>query len=480
MSTLNNSTPSTLLSTHHRKDSPQRLMTTMKTAWSRPRGLTAVCLAALAGAATAHTWPESTVRLAPNGTMIGNPGFDRNHIPDGDASSFKVPPPGLNKVEPDHKLVRAGPLNAASYPPEFPMLSVAPGDWVAIRYRENGHVSRADSEPMAKPVNRGTVYLYGTTHNDLSNVSFMDVHLKWTADGKGGDGKGRLLATRHYDDGQCHEAIPATGDIAGIVASRRVFTNVEAVLCQSDVQIPADAPVGSVYSIIWVWDWATLDRWGVAVPPATYEMHQGDPAVLEQQFYTGVVDYKIVDPCDEVLGPVKGPTCKRGPNRGGRSKSQFVLDQPAVSRGIPAQMAEPFLVKVPQAGFNVNGAAADPKYIPFAPVIGKSEKPQLPWPANILAAQNTPRVVPGAGGGSPSAEDGNDKSPTAPGPSLTPTPTPTLTPTPTPTGDVIVTATVVVPEVVVTETVTRGAPQQAAPSQNATTPVRGRRVTVHW
>ncbi|KAL1835533.1 hypothetical protein VTJ49DRAFT_6503 [Mycothermus thermophilus] len=447
----------------------------MKTVRNRGRTLTALCVAALAGAATAHTWPESTIRLAPNGTMIGDLGFDRNHIPDGDLSSFKVPPPGMNKVQPDHKLVRAGPLNAGSYPPQFPMLSVAPGDWVAIHYRENGHVSRADSEPMAKPVNRGTVYLYGTTHNDLSGVNFMDVHLKWTADGNGGDGKGRLLATRHYDDGQCHEAIPATGDVAGIVASRKKFTNVEAVLCQSDVQIPIDVPVGSIYSVIWVWDWATLDKWGVAVPPATYELGQGDPAVLESQFYTGVVDYKIVDPCDEVLGPVKGPTCVQGTNKA-TDAVQFVLNQPAVSRGIPAQMADPFLVKVPQAGFNVPGPTADPKSIPFAPVIGKTEKPKLPWPAQILAAQNTPGAAAPAAGGDPSGDEGNKKSPAAPNPTSTSMPTST----PTPTGDVVVTATTVVPEAVVTATVTRGGALSAAPSQRTVYRVRGRRVTAQW
>ncbi|KAL2125194.1 hypothetical protein VTJ04DRAFT_1559 [Mycothermus thermophilus] len=444
---------------------------------TRNHSLRVLLTTTLAALTAAHSWPESTLRLAPNGTMIGAPGYDRNHIEDGDAS-FKVPPPGQKRVAPHHKIVRAGALTDASYTAKYPMLSVAPGDWVAIRYRENGHVSRADSEPMPKPVNRGTVYLYGTTQNDLTDVNLMDVHLKWTADGTGGDGKGRLLATRHYDDGQCHEAVPISGDIAGIVDYRSNFTGVPALLCQSDVQIPADIPVGTIYSVIWVWDWATLDRWGVAVPPATWEFETGNPKITENQFYTGVVDYKIVDPCDPVLGSVKGPTCgsesnlASGSAKGSRIPPQFIIDQPADNRGIPSQMAEPFLVRLPQAGFKVRSATADPDSIPFAPIIGKSRKPVLPWAAGVLAAQNTPRVD-GAG-------NGGGKFPAAPTPSPTPTETternvPTMTAVPTtvtiappPTittstttrpdeareGVVVMTETATVPEAVVTVTVT--------------------------
>ncbi|KAK3300245.1 uncharacterized protein B0H64DRAFT_10438 [Chaetomium fimeti] len=402
-------------------------------------------LAALTGTAIAHSWPEQTVRLAPDGKEVGKPGADRAHIETGTAD-YLIPPNGGEKVvQQSHKIVRdtQGPLNDASYSDQFPMLSVAPGDFVAIKYRENGHVSRPDKTNPNKPVNRGTVYLYGTTENDLSSVSLMDVHLKWTSDGKGGNGKGKLLATRNYDDGQCHEVIPADGDFEGITGYRMEFVSkTDSLLCQSDLQIPADAPVGKVYTVIWVWDWPEMKEQGIAVSPAEY----GAESVLVPEIYTGVVDYKIVEPCDDSLGEVKGPTCESGGGGGGGANANFATDQPATARGIASQMAEPFLVKVPQAGFDVPSATADPKNIPLGVLIG--EKPtQFPLPQSILEAQNAPgggkipaaTPAPGSGGGgggkgenASGGDAGGDAG-----------------------GDVVVTMTSTVPEGMTTMTVTR-------------------------
>ncbi|KAH6634267.1 hypothetical protein B0J18DRAFT_13743 [Chaetomium sp. MPI-SDFR-AT-0129] len=386
-------------------------------------------LAALAGTAIAHSWPESTVRLAPDGKEVGKPGTERNHPSD----SYILPPNG-QALSPNDKIVRdpQAKLTDASYTTENPMLSVAPGDFVAIKYRENGHVSRPDKTDPGRPINRGTVYLYGTTENDLSNVNLMDVHLKWTSDGKGGNGKGKLLATRNYDDGQCHEAPPSDGDLEGIVAYRtKKFSTPQILLCQNDVMIPQDAPVGKVYTVIWVWDWPLMKEVGVAVPPADYK----SDAVASVQLYTGVVDYKIVDPCDESLGDTKGPTCKTSKVE---TNANFAVDAPAESRGIASQMAEPFLVKVPQAGFGVAAATADTKHIPFANLIGQKNL-QFPLAQSILDAQNfpgggkIPMPTPGPGGAGGNASAGDDS------------------------GDVVVTVTSTIPEGMTTMTVTRGA-----------------------
>ncbi|AEO53380.1 hypothetical protein MYCTH_2294618 [Thermothelomyces thermophilus ATCC 42464] len=394
-------------------------------------------LAALSGTATAHSWPEQTVRLGPDGKEVGKPGADRAHIENGPDASFLIPPNGGPKVfDANQKIVRdgQGTLTDSSYSDQFPMLSVAPGDFVAIKHRENGHVTRADKTNPMKPINRGTIYLYGTTENDLSNVNLMDVHLKWTADGKGGDGKGRLLATRNYDDGQCHEQKPADGDLEGIGDYRKQHvSNADSLLCQSDIKIPEDAPVGKIYTVIWVWDWPDMKEPGVAVPPAEYNSDQ----VATPETYTGVVDFKIVDPCDESLGEVKGPTCKSST---ADSNVKFAMDAPATARGIPSQLAEPFIVKVPQAGASVPSATADPKYIPFAVLIGQ-EPTEFPLPQSILEKQNTPGAAGGGGGGVP-------------------------TPTPTPSPDSgsgsgggdeeeVVTITTTVPEGFTTMTVTR-------------------------
>jgi hypothetical protein len=411
----------------------------MKTVLDRTYGLVAMwVLAALTGTASAHSWPEETIRLAPNGAMVGKPGFDRSHDPN-DSAGFLIPPNGSKGLTPDLSLVRDSQktLTDGSYPAQFPMLSVAPGDFVAIKHRENGHVSRADKTNPTKPVNRGTIYLYGTTETDLSNLKLMDVHLKWTSDGKGGDGKGKLLATRNYDDGQCHETIPGTGDIEGIVGFRKQFSKVEALLCQVNLQIPKDAPVGKTYTVIWVWDWPTMNVQGVAVPPASYDATSGETFVTTPELYTGVLDYKIVEACDDSLGEVKGPGCE---SQGSKVNAQFDANQAATTRGIATQMAEPFLVKVPQAGFDVPSATADLKNIPFGVLVGKQIQ-EFPLPNSILEAQNRPTGAAGApasgGNNSGEAEAGGD-------------------------GDVVVTATATVPSSMVTVTSTRASGGGAA------------------
>ncbi|KAK4031862.1 hypothetical protein C8A01DRAFT_41700 [Parachaetomium inaequale] len=161
---------------------------------------------------------------------------------------------------------------------------------------------------------------------------------------------------RNYNDGQCYESIPNTGDIEGIVGFRKQFTKTETVLCQADLQIPNDAPVGKTLTIIWVWDWPTMNVQGVAVPPASYNTTSGESFVTTPELYTGVLDFKIVEPCDASLGDVKGPTCE---SQKSKANAQFDANQAPTARGIATQMAEPFLVQVTQAGFNVPSATAD-------------------------------------------------------------------------------------------------------------------------
>ena len=368
---------------------------------SSAHGLIAAALLPLLGTTMAHSWPEETRRIAPNGTMIGEPGYARMHHQRGTVAEndivWFIPPNGNREkvILATDKIVREeqGPLTAASYE-RFPMLKVAPGDFVAIQYTENGHVSRPEVSNPNKTVNRGTVYLYGTSMNDLSNSNLMDIHLVWTADGKGGDGKGKLLATRNYDDGQCHEAIPATGDTEGITTHRKAMLGLPlngGLTCQSDLQIPFDVSPGQTYTVIWVWDWSTMSEPGVAVPPASYfanSSDSGQPYVTEPELYTGVVDYNIVGECDESLGDVKGPTC--GGNKGnGKSVVQYAKQNSPFSAAIRAQMLKPFLVDVPQAGNGATAATAKPTDIPVFGLIGM-KNPGTPLPASFFQPLNGP------------------------------------------------------------------------------------------
>ncbi|KAK3393772.1 hypothetical protein B0H63DRAFT_27847 [Podospora didyma] len=435
------------------------------------RGLFAAALLSLLGNTAAHSWPEMTMRLAPNGTMVGKPGFDRTHHVRGsileDDIVWLLPPNGRpdgKVIHADDKIARPDQrkLDGSSYTAEFPMLNAAPGDFVALLYTENGHVSAPDAANPGKPINRGTVYLYGTTQNDLSNANLKDIHLKWTADGTGGDGKGRLLATRNYDDGQCHEAAPASGDKEGIITFRKnTFQHPNAGLsCQSDVQIPLDSKVGDTLTVIWVWDWPTMSEPGVAVPPATYDTKStsGEPHVIEPQLYTGVVDFKIVDPCDDSLGAVKGPTCG---NANAKLSVKFAKPADYSNAGAKAQMLNPFLVKVPQAGLGVSAATADPTNIPLGKLIG-IKAPTFPLSNDILAAHvDAP---------------GNGPAPT-PEPTAAPAPAPTAAPEPPvalpalPNGNVLI-VTVTVPEttVFVTRTRIQATSTGAAPTPTAPGP----------
>ncbi|KAK1755000.1 hypothetical protein QBC47DRAFT_301596 [Echria macrotheca] len=387
--------------------------------------------------------------------MIGQPGFERSHVVRGsrpeDSIVWLLPPNGREKVIlPDDKIARPDqrPLTASSYSAQFPMLKVAPGDFVAIQYTENGHVSRAELTNPTKPVNRGTVYLYGTTQNDLSNYNLVDIHLAWTADGKGGDGKGKLLATRNFDDGQCHEAIPASGDDEGISTHRMQQAGQYSqepvnggLSCQSDLQIPFDAPVGQTLTVIWVWDWPTMNVAGVAVPPASYHANvstSGEPFVTVPELYTGVVDYQIVDPCDDSLGDVKGPGC--GVKGQGKNVVQFAQQKIPSLAAIQPQMLKPFMVEVPQAGGSATAATANPTDIPLGSLVGMTSVPK-PIPSSLFAPP--PDQAP---------------APPAAGPSSAPAPTPTPAPSGGQDGILTVTVTVPATTVYVTQSVEVPAP----------------------
>jgi len=137
-----------------------------------------------------------------------------------------------------------------------PALIASAGDMVALRYQENGHVTLPQNQP-GKPANRGTVFIYGTTQPSNSDT-LLGIHNVWTADGKGGDGRGVLLATRNFDDGQCYQVN------SGTISQQRqkqfphtpdslMGTN---LWCQSDVTLPSSIS-SSTYTLYWVWDWPT-------------------------------------------------------------------------------------------------------------------------------------------------------------------------------------------------------------------------------
>jgi hypothetical protein len=228
------------------------------------------------------------------------------------------------------------------------MLIASRGDKIALQYQENGHVTLPQNQAN-KPLNRGTVYIYGTTNLD-PNTNLLDVLYKWTPDGTGGNRQGQLLATRNYDDGQCYQI-----NNGNISRSRVVSFAKEAqdpmganLWCQADVSLPNNLPVGKAYTLIWVWDWPTLDRPNVPFPPSSAPgalPGLNGTKVVTPEIYTTVMDVKIVDACDAALGTVKGASCKdNSAGNGVKEVFAFEVDQDLNRAAIQNQLTNNFLV----------------------------------------------------------------------------------------------------------------------------------------
>lgn len=249
-------------------------------------------LAALASAASAHTWVEQLNVIAQNGTMVGAPGFPRGNVKRGspgfgDPAMVNLLPP--NPRPPNQifnsDLMCKDTQTTQTQSDGSPRLQAAAGANVALRYQENGHVTLPQGQP-GKPENRGTVYVYGTTQPQADD-KFLSIHRVWTADGQGGDKRGFLLSTRDFDDAQCYQV--NGGEISTI--RQKTFAHTSNSLmgadlwCQQDIQIPATAPTGQPYTLYWVWDWPTM--------PGTEGFPEG-----KQEIYTTCMDVDIIQGTD--------------------------------------------------------------------------------------------------------------------------------------------------------------------------------------
>jgi hypothetical protein len=246
-------------------------------------------LLATAPFASAHTWIEQMMVIAPNGTLVGDPGFARGNVLR-DSAGFSdptmvnlIPPDGrpINEIDPTDLMCKST-QTTQTQTDGSPRLQAAAGSGIALRYQENGHVTLPQNQP-GKPTNRGTVYVYGTTQPS-SDDAFLAIHRVWNADGTGGDGRGVLLSTQNFDDGQCYQVN------GGTISEQRQQTYAHPadtlmgsdLWCQQDIQIPSTAPSGQPYTLYWVWDWPTL--------PGTSGFPDG-----KQEIYTTCMDVDIVD-----------------------------------------------------------------------------------------------------------------------------------------------------------------------------------------
>ncbi|KAL9130287.1 MAG: hypothetical protein Q9217_001498 [Psora testacea] len=243
-------------------------------------------LAVLLTPTAAHSWVEELTLIDSTGTFTGTPGYARNFT--------ARTTPGFTDTLLVHILPPSDPLEARDVDTEsikptdamcrksqqqqyqsdgFPRLSAAPGSMIALRYKENGHVTLPQNQP-GKPANRGNVSIYGTTQ-PKPNENFLDVFKQWNEAGTGGDKRGKLLATQPFDDGQCYQV--NGGDISKSRQQQHPHpadkVTGEDLWCQNDIKLPSDVPTGKPYALYWVWNWPTEPGVDPGLPKGKAEIY---------------------------------------------------------------------------------------------------------------------------------------------------------------------------------------------------------------
>lgn len=158
-------------------------------------------------------------------------------------------------------------------------LTIRNGETVMLQYNENGHITKPWNNGYGK-TDAGTVFVY-STNDSLQSDAVQRIHKVWTADGTGGDRRGRLLYRGDFDDGRCYQYTTASSGFSAIANARaKKFPGPgsndteqgQNLWCVADVTVPS-MEIGSEYSLYWVWDWPSSIADGlshVTVVPQVY------------------------------------------------------------------------------------------------------------------------------------------------------------------------------------------------------------------
>ncbi|KAI0976652.1 hypothetical protein F4678DRAFT_120003 [Xylaria arbuscula] len=214
------------------------------------KGVTVAAFSLLAAVPTAnaHTWVEFLYQIGSDGSYTGDVGYPIGYLPRSAAITDDEHQTKILDTSTNPAICKPmSSSNTGQYPP----LKAGAGDYIAMQYQENGHVTQPDLTP--RPYRGGNVYVYGTTqHKDSDGIN--DVLNAWTVDGKGGNQKGKLIATHYFDDGQCFQDNPGNP----ITQQRQAKYGVNQLPCQTDIQLPTDLPSDGTYTLMWVWDWPRI------------------------------------------------------------------------------------------------------------------------------------------------------------------------------------------------------------------------------
>ncbi|KAF4998778.1 hypothetical protein FDECE_11706 [Fusarium decemcellulare] len=163
-----------------------------------------------------------------------------------------------------------------NYTQVFPQLEAHPGDYIALQYQENGHVTLLPNTPQKKT--SGTIYVYGTD-NPRRDEKFLDVYKRWGEGGAGQNDRGNLLKTWSFDDGRCYQINHSRVSVLRRKKYHKAPVQPQGsdLWCQIDVRIPLTSR--GIFTIYWVWDFST--------PPSS-ELPSG-----KSEFYTSCLDIRL-------------------------------------------------------------------------------------------------------------------------------------------------------------------------------------------
>ncbi|TVY53163.1 hypothetical protein LCER1_G005577 [Lachnellula cervina] len=336
--------------------------------------LAALVLLACANTIEAHSWVKILQLIDSSGAFVGAIGYPRGFVPQtlkgwtDFMAENKVPPDG----RPTGSQILPTDLMCAPYQQignqtaGFPTLTAAPGDFIALSYQENGHVTKnTTAPPNTRPAGNGTIFIYGTK-TPANSDTYLGIHRVWNTEGTGGDKRGKLLATRYFDDGQCYQisAEPMS------VARQTQFNNKTEIPCQNDLQLPTDAGTSGKYSLYWVWEYPT--------------MHADVGGLVTNESYTTCMDISMTST----------PVAKNG---------DFKANQQIGSAAIKAQLDQAIMVN-PTAPLVILGASPAPLTGPSsqpasgnpssAAAPGPSSQPAAGNPASSVASANVPATPP--------------------------------------------------------------------------------------
>lgn len=297
-------------------------------------------LAALAVGAQAHSWVEQAYVIGDNGQYTGAPGYMRGYKPRGpgfsDPLNVNLVPAlqsGRTKLDPSDLMCKDTQKNAATQDPAFPKLKAGPNQYIALRSLENGHVTLPGNQ-KGKPAKAGTVMVFATSQ-PKDDEKLTDV-IAWTADGSGGDGRGKLLTSQVFDDGRCYQV---NGEAIS-QQRQQAFPNLPPgaapgaqsaeVWCEADVQLPGDAKVGADLTLYWAWQWNTLPGQDPGQPDGKDEWYTScmevavtDPGQIDAAFGPGQTPLQVQDPNTKALDGFKDRAASQVQPEGGLSKRVF-------------------------------------------------------------------------------------------------------------------------------------------------------------